>query len=107
MKVRDWLHKETFKRLVIAQNFVPPCEGCSEFTSWIPGFTTGIEFCFLKSWMRPCITATVRHRIITDHIICREIEFNIENKDLELAFYRASGPSVRYKLFTKRLITAI
>jgi len=43
----------------------------------------------------------------TDHIICLEIEFNIENKDLELAFYRALGPSVRYKLFTKRLITAI
>jgi hypothetical protein len=31
----------------------------------------------------------------TDHIICREIEFHMENKDLELAFYRASGPSVR------------
>ena len=43
----------------------------------------------------------------TDHIICREIEFIVENKDLELAFYRASGPRVRYKLFTKRLITAI
>ena len=37
----------------------------------------------------------------TDHIICREIEFHMENKDLELAFYRASGPSVRYKLYTK------
>ena len=41
----------------------------------------------------------------TDHIICREIEFHLENKDLELAFYRASGPSVRYKLYTKSLIT--
>jgi hypothetical protein len=39
----------------------------------------------------------------TDHIICREIEFHMENKDLELAFYRASGPSVRYKLYTKSL----
>jgi len=29
----------------------------------------------------------------------------MENKDLELAFYRASGPSVRYKLYTKSLIT--
>ena len=39
----------------------------------------------------------------TDHIICREIEFHMENKDLELAFYRASGPSVRYRLHTKSL----
>ena len=43
----------------------------------------------------------------TDDTICREIEFHMENKDLELAFYRASGPSVRYKLYTKSLITAI
>ena len=43
----------------------------------------------------------------TDHTICREIEFHMENKDLELAFYRASGPRVRYNLFTKRLITTI
>jgi hypothetical protein len=43
----------------------------------------------------------------TDHIICREIEFHMENKDLELAFYRASGPSVRYKLYTKSLIITL
>ena len=43
----------------------------------------------------------------TDDTICREIEFHMENKDLEFAFYRASGPRVRYNLFTKRLITTI
>jgi len=43
----------------------------------------------------------------TDDTICREIEFHMENKDLEFAFYRASGPRVWYNLFTKRLITTI
>ena len=37
----------------------------------------------------------------TDHIICQEIDFHMEKGDLELAFHRASGPSVRYNIFIK------
>jgi hypothetical protein len=33
----------------------------------------------------------------TDHSVCEEIAYHLDNGDLEFAFLRASGPSVRCK----------
>ena len=34
----------------------------------------------------------------TDHTICEEVAYHLDNGDLEFAFLRASGPRVRCKL---------
>lgn len=36
-------------------------------------------------------------RYDTDQVICNEVDFHMENGDLEFAFCRASGPNVRCK----------
>ena len=36
-------------------------------------------------------------RYDTDQVICDEVDFHMENGDLEFAFCRASGPNVRCK----------
>ena len=82
VKVRDWLHKETF---ILADSLVT-LGHCTELSVlWRLQYVYELDS-RVYYWNRilfPEVLDETLYYCDTDHIICREIEFNIENKDLD------------------------